>query len=61
MLASLPGTLLIWLFATYLTFRKTERPPGPIVAWSKLKVQGLATGSSHIWSPARMITIKERA
>ena len=26
-LAGLPGTLLIWLFATYLTFRKRERPP----------------------------------
>ena len=26
-LASLPGTLLIWLFATYLTFKKRERPP----------------------------------
>jgi len=27
MLAGLPGTLVIWLFATYLTFRKRERPP----------------------------------
>ena len=26
-LAGIPGTLLIWLFATYLTFRKRERPP----------------------------------
>ncbi len=26
-LAGIPGTLLIWLFATYLTFRKKERPP----------------------------------
>ena len=26
-LAGLPGTLLIWLLATYLTFRKRERPP----------------------------------
>jgi hypothetical protein len=32
MLAGLPGTLLIWLFATYLTFRKRE----PIVARSRL-------------------------
>ena len=38
-LASVPATLLIWLFATYLTFRKRERPPRkPIVAWSRLKV-----------------------
>lgn len=29
-LAGIPGILLIWLFATYLTFRKRERPPrGP--------------------------------
>ena len=26
-LAGIPGALLIWLFATYLTFRKRERPP----------------------------------
>jgi len=26
-LAGIPGTLLIWLLATYLTFRKRERPP----------------------------------
>jgi hypothetical protein len=26
MLAGIPGTLLVWLFATYLTFRKKERP-----------------------------------
>ena len=26
-LAGIPGILLIWLFATYLTFRKRERLP----------------------------------
>ena len=26
-LAGIPGMLLVWLFATYLTFRRTERPP----------------------------------
>ena len=26
-LVGVPGTLLVWLFATYLTFRKRERPP----------------------------------
>jgi hypothetical protein len=26
-LSSVPATLLIWLFATYLTFRRRERPP----------------------------------
>jgi hypothetical protein len=26
-LATVPGTVLIWLFATYLTFRRRERPP----------------------------------
>ena len=25
--AALPGLLLVWLFATYLTFRRTKRSP----------------------------------
>jgi hypothetical protein len=30
-LASIPGTLLVWLVATYLTFRRKERPhPAPL-------------------------------
>jgi hypothetical protein len=28
LLANAPGTLLIWLLATYLTFRKRQRSPG---------------------------------
>ena len=27
MLAGIPGTLLVWLFATFITFQKTGRPP----------------------------------
>jgi hypothetical protein len=38
-LAGIPVTLLIWLFATYLTFRKREAASELIVAWSKLKVR----------------------
>ena len=42
-LAGLPGTLLIWLFATYLTFKKRERSPRS-PSW---RVQ--AEGLGHPW------------
>ena len=38
-LAGIPGTLLIWLFATYLTFGKRERPPRS-PSWRPVQAEG---------------------
>ena len=56
-LAGIPGTLLIWLFATYLTFRKRERRPPRSPSWHSSRLKVRATPRAERRRPARMITI----
>ena len=55
MLAGIPATLLIWLFAIYLTFRKRERPPRS-PSWL-VQAKGPATPRAERRRAARLITI----